>query len=146
MRFLGIFALLALTVLPAMAQDKIDGFAAMVYRNPSGESMPYRLFVPSESYDKSKKYPLVIWLHGAGGAGNDNRLQIVGDQILGTHIWTRPENQAKHPTFVLVPQSPGIWADPGSDSLSPELLSVVGILNSVETEFSVDASRIYVTG
>ena len=65
----------------------------------------------SEFLDKAKKYPLlVIWLYGAGGAGRDNKLEIEGDQILGTHIWTRAENQAKHPAFVLVPQSPGIWA------------------------------------
>ena len=37
--------------------------------------MPYRLFIPS-GYDKRRQYPLVLWLHGAGGSGTDNWRQI----------------------------------------------------------------------
>ena len=35
--------------------------------------------------------------------------QLINDQMPGTRIWTDPANQAKHPAFVLVPQSPLGW-------------------------------------
>jgi predicted peptidase len=91
-------------------------------------------------------YPLVLWLHGAGGAGSDNRAQISADQNLGTHTWTKPQNQARYPTFVLVPQSPTNWVSSGIERLSPEISLVLSILDAVRTEFSIDANRIYVAG
>jgi predicted peptidase len=48
-----------------------------VFQNSRGETLPYRLFIPPR-YDKRKKYPLVLYLHGGGGIGNDNRKQIDG--------------------------------------------------------------------
>src|SRR6185436_19896037 len=102
----SLFILLALPL--AGADDKVDGFVAHVYKNNRREQMPYRLFVPT-GYDKSKRYPVVIWLHGAGGAGEDNLLNISGDQVPGTRLWTKTENQSRHPAFVLVPQSTGGW-------------------------------------
>ncbi|MFN2439957.1 MAG: phospholipase, partial [Chitinophagaceae bacterium] len=41
-----------------------------------GDTMPYRLLLP-ENYDPAKKYPLILFLHGAGERGNDNELQLV---------------------------------------------------------------------
>ena len=58
---------------------------------------------------RSIPYPLVIWLHGGGSAGDDNVGQISLDNKLGTHFWTRKENQDRHPAFVLAPQSTGGW-------------------------------------
>jgi predicted peptidase len=130
---------------PLAAQAKIDGFVGRVYHRGRA-SMPYRLFVPP-GYDKTQSYPLVIWLHGAGGAGDDNRLEIENDQTLGTHTWTRPDVQAKHPAFVLVPQSPGVWIHQlGGLDLSDEEQLVVEILASVKSEFSIDAKRVYLAG
>jgi len=129
----------------AVAADRtIDGFEPYEYRNARGETMPYRLFVP-RGYTSDERYPLVIWLHGAGGAGRDNRAQISGDQISGTRIWTKPENQAKYPTFVLVPQSPANWID-RVDELSPGIRLVLEILDSVKARLSVDDARVYVAG
>lgn len=129
-------------------QDTLDGFVARFYRN-GGETMPYRLFVP-KGYEAQKKYPLIVWLHGAGGAGRDNVRQIIGDQIPGTRTWTQSATQAKYPAFVLAPQSAAGWgAQPkGSspDTLSASLVLVVGILDSLENEFSIDPHRVYVTG
>jgi predicted peptidase len=103
--------------------------------------MPYRLFIP-KGYDPSRKYPLVLWLHGAGSVGTDNQKQISQASRIGTHIWTTPENQAKNPAFVLAPQCP-----PGQSwNVPAELDLVLQILTAVQKEFSIDAHRLYVAG
>jgi predicted peptidase len=142
-RFAAIIFLLTMAT-PCAAQDTVDGFVARVYRN-GRKTMPYRLFLPT-GYDAQKRYPLVVWLHGAGGMGRDNLRQISGDQIAGTRIWTTPEHQAKYPAFVLAPQSAGDWADVNHDSLSAPLALVVGILDLLAGEFSIDPQRVYVAG
>ena len=88
---------LALVLL--LAQKPVDGFEARTYK-----MMPYRLFVPT-TYDKSRKYPLIVWLHGSGSVGSDNLKQISGASLRGTHTWTAAQAQAQHPAFVLAPQS-----------------------------------------
>ncbi len=146
MRLFFFIPLLALLAPPlAGADDKVDGFEARTYKNNRHEQMPYRLFIPA-GYDKSKKYPVVIWLHGAGGAGNDNLLNISGDQVPGTRLWTKPENQSRHPAFVLVPQSTGGWASSSVTQLSDEERLVIEILNKIKSEFSIDGKRIYLAG
>jgi len=81
MRFLTLTFLLVFAALPCTAQDVVDGFVARTFTNGSRQAMPYRLFIPP-SYDKDKQYPLVMWLHGAGGAGSNNLAQISEDQVL----------------------------------------------------------------
>jgi predicted peptidase len=140
-----VFATLATAMAtPCAGQGTVDGFVARLYRN-GPEAMPYRFFVPS-GYDHQKKYPLIVWLHGAGGAGHDNLRQISGDQIPGTRTWTKPDNQMRYPAFVLAPQSPGRWADGSKDALSAPLLLVVGILDSLKSQFNIDPLRIYLAG
>lgn len=135
---------LALTVMPLFGQDSIDGFVGRVYRDRN-QSMPYRLFVPP-GYDRLRKYPLIIWLHGGGSAGDDNVGQISLDNKLGTHFWTRKQNQDKHPAFVLAPQSKGYWDSNTSMDLSEELKLVLKILDVVRKEYSIDPDRLYVAG
>ncbi|HET9217763.1 MAG TPA: prolyl oligopeptidase family serine peptidase [Terriglobia bacterium] len=136
--------LLASIVMPLLSQDTVDGFGGRVHKK-GRQSMPYRLFVP-KTYDKGISYPLVIWLHGGGSSGNDNIGQISLDNKLGTHFWTRKENQERHPAFVLAPQSPGGWDSNTSTGLSDELKLVLEILDVVRKEYTIDPKRIYVAG
>jgi predicted peptidase len=122
----------------------VDGFEGRVYRKGKN-IMPYRLFIPAK-YDKTNKYPLVIWLHGAGGAGTDNLKQIANDNYFGPHLWSNPQNQMKYPSFVLVPQTTGSWAEFDPNDLSPEEGMMLAVLQSLEKEFSIDPQRIYLTG
>ena len=146
-RFVGFMCTLLLTAYPSVAQYNVVGFVARVYKDQS-PAMPYRLFIP-KGYEQSQKYPLILWLHGAGSVGKDNLKQISGASRLGTHIWTTPENQAKHPAFVVAPQCPqnaGCWDDGRTNEPGRYLLAVVKILNALQTEFSIDSARIYVAG
>jgi len=124
------------------AQRTVDGFAARTYK-----TMPYRVFIPA-NYDKTRKYPLILWLHGAGSVGNDNFKQISGASLRGTHTWTSPQVQAKYPAFVLAPQCPlgRSWTNSRTSQPNPELLLVLEILAAVKNEFRIDADRIYIAG
>jgi len=69
--------------------------------NIDGTTLNYRLHVP-EKLEEGKKYPLVLWLHGAGEAGSDNKLQLVHLH----HIITSLTGEKKRDFFLLVPQYP----------------------------------------
>src|SRR5262250_835579 len=97
--------MLVLAFMLLIPQKPVDGFQARMFK-----TMPYRLFVPP-SYEKDRKYPLILWLHGAGSIGTDNLKQISGASLHGTHTWIAPQVQEKYPAFVLAPQSRGgAWA------------------------------------
>src|SRR5262249_37073634 len=127
------YLMLLLGLLLLFAQKPVDGFEARMYK-----TMPYRLFIPP-AYDKARQYPLILWLHGAGSVGNDNRKQISGASLRGTHTWIAPQVQAKYPAFVLAPQSRGgAW--------DADFPAVLELLTSLEKEFNIDTSRIYIAG
>ncbi len=109
--------------------------------------MPYRLFVPA-NYGTTKKYPLVLWLHGVSARGNDNERQIIGPNTLGATIWTKPDIQAKNPSFVVAPQcaADGWWANGPEIKPSSELENVVELLKELEKQYSIDTDRLYVVG
>jgi len=127
--------------------DEVDGFYAGSFKGK--DVLPYRLFIP-DGYDARMSYPLIIWLHGTGGAGRDNWRQIIDDQVPGTHTWTSRENQTRHPAFVLAPQAPGSWsAEAGgrvATTLSPPLQSVLGLLDMLERTYAIDPHRVYISG
>jgi predicted peptidase len=122
-------------------------FLAKTYQNADGETMPYRLFVPA-SYDKKKKYPLVLWLHGGAGRGRDNSRQISEGNQIGSHVWTEPRNQMKHPCFVLAPQCPPneVWATVATAEPTKQMQLVLELLKDLQKEFSIDPQRLYVAG
>src|SRR5579862_5589880 len=123
----------------------IAGFSAGSYRSPTGELMRYRLFVPAD-YDPTRKYPIVLWLHGAAGRGSDNVSQLSGGNLAGSHLWTTPENQAKYHAFVLAPQvdvTKG-WARPHTNTPPVAIRLALEILDTVEKKYDIDRAREYV--
>ena len=74
-RLIAAMLVIAFAVSPCAAQDKLDGFLGRIHKNKSGQTMPYRLFIPS-NYTSAELFPLVLFLHGAGERGNDNSYQL----------------------------------------------------------------------
>ena len=146
LQFLAAVTALVLALPAAGAQD-IDGFAAHSFKSSNGVTMRYRLFIPSAEVRK-KALPLVVYLHGSGGIGDDNRKQISGGNATGTHVWTTPDAQRMHPTYVLAPQLPPgeQWGAPGSDALSSHAEALVQLIAALTREFFLDPDRIYLTG
>jgi len=125
----------------------IDEFQQFVFER-DGVRIPYRLFVPPE-IEPGKKYPLVVFLHGAGERGTDNYVQLAAYR--GAVVWAEPRVQVRHPCFVLAPQCPpeSSWTKIfDGDIFAPtrELLTVVKVIESLLKDYSIDEERIYLTG
>src|SRR5262249_8762105 len=112
-------------------------------------SLSYRLMKPAD-YDPKQKYPLVVFLHGAGERGDDNTKQLAH----GVKNFPSPEARKKYPCFLIAPQCPtgrnwgGIRlgkAEVPGDASAPSSL-VLEIVGQLQKEFSLDDKRIYLTG
>lgn len=137
------------------AQNQYAGFEKKVHVSTDGDTLRYRILFP-ENLKKDEKYPLVLFLHGAGESGSDNEKQLTH----GGQMWLNPVNRAEHPTFVIAPQCPldGYWAYmqcpvslnptemPLEVPLSPLFKAVKELLDTYLKRSDVDKSRVYVIG
>ena len=100
-------ALMLLMSVCMYAQELYGEYEKKVYVSSQGDSLKYRLLRP-EAEKAGKKYPLVLFLHGAGERGDDNQKQLVH----GGQMWLNPVNREEYPAFVLAPQCPkeDYWA------------------------------------
>jgi predicted peptidase len=122
-----------------------------------GKTLPYRMLYP-ENYDKTKKYPLILFLHGAGERGKDNEKQLTH----GAKFFITEENKKNFPAIIVVPQCPeeSSWASVKIDrSTTPlkidfdysaeanwPLVAANELIKKIMNEEAVDKSRVYVTG
>jgi predicted peptidase len=135
----------------AAAEDNRDRFEARVFVDQNGKRLPYRLLKPRDR-QAGRVYPLVLFLHGAGERGDDNRRQLVH----GANDFASDRIMDKYPAFVAAPQCPANaqWVDvPWSADAhtmpqqpSEPMKLVIRLLAALEDEFPVDEKRIYVTG
>ncbi|WP_395737876.1 hypothetical protein [Prosthecobacter sp.] len=103
----------------------------------SKQGLNYQLW-GNPKLDGTKRYPLVIWLHGSGQSGSDNESQLGG----APKIWTTEDNQAKDPCFLLAPQCPS--ADIGwKNEVAANLLALIADLSE---HLPIDETRLYLTG
>ncbi|MDB4921158.1 prolyl oligopeptidase family serine peptidase [Mucilaginibacter sp.] len=72
-----------------------------------GDTLPYRILFP-QNFDPTKKYPLILVLHGAGERGNNNESQL----LYGTKLFLKDTIREKYAAIVVYPQCPanGWWA------------------------------------
>lgn len=139
------------TVIPASAQtvkatDKItpivDDFQKSIFENKEGFKLNYFTFEPK--VEPGKTYPLVVFLHGNGERGDGNGVNLLANA--GAVTWASPEQQAKHPSFVIAPQSPidlehkFIWAD------EPRNSAVADLVRETALKYPIDTDRIYIVG
>ena len=120
-----------------------DDFKQLTFKDDkTGVTLRYDLFVP-QNYDASKRYPLVLFMHDASGANqNDNYTLLQGN---GATVWASPRDQAKHPCFVLAPQYDEIVVD-DSFRVTPSAETTIDLLDSIKAQYSIDADRVYTTG
>ncbi|TKW67413.1 MAG: hypothetical protein DI616_07140 [Paracoccus denitrificans] len=121
----------------------VDDFRQFRFTDPeTGLILNYNLFIPAD-HDASQKFPLVLFMHDAGVTGT-NPLRTL-EQGLGAVSFASPEDQAKHPSFVLAPQYPVNLANDASET-SVYADITVRLIAALQQEYSIDPDRIYTTG
>lgn len=137
----------------------------------NGLNMPYRLYLP-ENYQKDKSYPLVIFFHGRGDRGTDNRAGMFENVGLfsGDQSIVSPNGQAQFESIVLIPQCSDMkddqeWAhwvgnspeQPfeglGKDGSyvqhaepSESGLAALELIDATIANYAVNKKRVYITG
>ena len=122
------------------------------------DTLRCRILTPV-NYSPSKKYPLVVFLHGSGEKGNDNEKQLTW----GADIFLDSLNRSRYPAIILFPQCPvnESWANTIrteiKDSLGGFRLDTLArpkkttqlLLNFIDTlaaSGGIDKNRIYIGG
>lgn len=99
-------------------------------------TLDYLLHIPEteEPLNEDQKWPVILFLHGAGGRGNDLEL-LKADGI--PHI---VEKDRSFPFIVISPQCPEseLWAN--------EKEAVMAIVEHVLENYPADKERVYLTG
>jgi predicted peptidase len=124
---------------PGRSDDKPmpqTGFIERSLQMPDGRQRRYAIFVP-RSYDASKAWPAILFLHGAGERGDDNQAQVrVG---IGKAI---RRQQADFGFITIMPQcaKDTWWTDDSEKSYA------MAALARTRKEYSIDPARIILTG
>jgi len=128
----------------------IDCFAAMEYRYNGGryvdEPIKFRMLFPDEM-KPGKKYPLVIWFHGAGESGEDNRRQLAHVQSTIEYL----SGKNKLDFFMIVTQCPSdnrTWETTISNEGKGDapMAIVEEIMDAAIKEYPIDENRLSVFG
>src|SRR5258706_11644791 len=119
-------------------QDPVSnarGDVAMAYRSGfDGKLVPYRIYLP-KNYDKSKKYPLVVLLHGAGGDETNFMESYRG-------LWPKLAEQRGYILASVNGRGPlsGYRKENGGEQ------DVLDVLDLMKSHFGIDPSRVYLGG
>ena len=155
-KYIGIFVLLNLMPLLAAGQSELL-YEAETF-NYNNTKLPYRILYPP-AFEEGKKYPLLLFLHGAGERGADNKKQLMH----GSDLFTQKPNRQRFPSIVVFPQCAegDYWASvertfnqDGSrqfefDAKRPPtaaMSSVLALMDSLISLDIVDRDRVYVGG
>jgi predicted peptidase len=114
------------------------------------EVFRYRLLKPP--MQPGEKYPVVLFLHGAGERGDDNRAQL---KYLPSWL-AEPENRQRYPCWLIAPQcrQGKLWVDVPfrtakfvmPEEPSDQMRVALGILERILKEPAADPNRVYLTG
>ena len=113
--------------------------------------LKYRLLKPID-YQSGKKYPLVLFLHGAGERGDDNLVTLKH----GAKDFADDTRREQFPCYVVVPQCPKgqKWSEVDfskesseqPENASPCMQTARELLDEMVETAGVDKNRIYITG
>ena len=117
----------------------------------SGDDSLLYLKVAPAQIEAGQKYPLVIFLHGAGGRGSDNQGQLKDGGV--QHLTAV---QDRYPHYLIAPQVPNgqVWVNTPwnlpehtmPEDPTPWMRMTLELVDRMIKESPVDPDRIYVTG
>ncbi len=136
---LGVVCLAVATIMPQLAMSDEPQPGKQVeqqLRIDDDQVVPYLLYLPEAYEESDEPLPLVLFLHGRGESYGDLRL---------VEKWGPPRMAARGeplPFVLVAPQCPKeeSWSDEGQQA------AVMQLVDHVQQNFRVDATRTYATG
>ncbi len=124
--------------------DKSGLLTKGIYHYSDVDSLPFRFMHPPKT-KPGQKYPIVLFFHGQGEAGRDNRKQL--EQFV-TQFMT-DEARSKFPCFLMAPQHPDsasftTWSMHSVPSWRVQ--ASMKLIDSLARTVPIDLDRIYVMG
>ncbi|MDF1695833.1 MAG: prolyl oligopeptidase family serine peptidase [Saprospiraceae bacterium] len=134
---------------------KVGEFIPQKFKASKGK-LNYQILYP-KGFDETKKYPLLLFLHGAGERGKDNKAQLIhgGDLIQkemnrlnGIAILPQCSKDEYWINVKEVDDRPDGTRniEPDTDKISTSLKKVIQLMEAFTEQTYVDKSRIYVAG
>lgn len=149
LRYLPAIGILAAGLLARTAAG--EDFEGRTFQAADKQLLAYRIMKPLD-YDPKQKYPIVLFLHGAGERGHDNVSQLNNF----VKMFAEPNVRGQYRCFVLAPQCfwnrkwvevPwGAAAHRQPEKPSGPLDMTFQLMAALEKEFSIDPARRYVIG
>ncbi|NQT03598.1 MAG: prolyl oligopeptidase family serine peptidase [Planctomycetes bacterium] len=97
-------------------------------------SCNYLLFLPEDYAKKRQRWPLIVFLHGAGERGSDlKKVKVHGPPKI-------VENRKDFPFIVVSPQCPK------DDWWTEKVEVLINLVDDIAARYKVDKERIYLTG
>lgn len=146
----------AVNTLPASAES-VDPLTVMrtetyTYEDERGiVKLPYRFYFPSDyNAEGDKRYPIVIFLHGAGERGTDNTAHVEINPVLFQTLIQRDDCIIIAPqcaaNYRWVERDWGLGSYTADEVASPMLSAAMSLLKDMMEKEAVDASRVYAIG
>ena len=123
----------------------------------NNDTLQYRMLLPKD-FSEDKKYPVVLFLHGAGERGSDNQKQLTH----GSKLFLDKINRGAFPAIVIFPQCPkeDYWANANVDRSSyplnitfpkdkaptKALSLVMNLMDDMIKKPYVETNKVYVGG
>jgi predicted peptidase len=136
------------------AQESLRAFQKREFLDNNGNRMLYRILLPID-YDCSKKYPLLVFLHGSGERGDDNEAQLKH----GANLFLEESTRKNFQSIVVFPQCPsgeswssmesdstGKWDFPFTQEPSKQMKLLSGLLSELMVNNCVDEQKVYLGG
>ncbi len=141
---------LAVLLLSALQPDALALFDAHSFHwARTGKSYRYRLYDPAPERETTKRYPLIVWLHGYNENGDDNIGQL---EWLDRTIIDAPRSRERFPFYLLAVQCPkeqSMWFEQSRavGKLPDDMLEATyAIVQSLLAEKPIDHDRVFVAG
>lgn len=144
----SLLLLLGLSTFSYQVKGQVSVFSKEVYENVNGEKLNYRQMM--SDYAPDIKYPLVIFLHGSGERGSDNKAQLKW----GVQNFASDEVMKLYQPIVIAPQCPEntSWANMNWESETmmekptKTMALLIELIEQKIMELPVDKDRVYITG
>ena len=114
-----------------------DQITGQFEKATSKQGLNFQIF-GNPRWKGSERYPIIIWLHGAGQSGSDNQSQMGK----ATKIFSSEAHQKDYPSFVLAPQCPSRdigWKNEVESNF-------IALIDALAENLPIDRNRIYMIG